>query len=34
MNIRSLGRRTDFIFARFSGSVVDQGSLITMPSPG
>lgn len=33
MNIRSLGRRTDFIFARFSGSVVDQGSYTLIKTP-
>lgn len=37
MNIRSLGRKTDLIFARFSGTVEDKGfyTLVKTPSnPG
>ena len=29
MNIRSLGRRTDLIFAKFSGSVIDKGRILS-----
>lgn len=33
MTVRSLGRRTDFIFARFSGSVEDKGSYTLIQTP-
>jgi GNAT superfamily N-acetyltransferase len=33
MVIRSLGRRTDLIFAKFSGSVIDQGSYTLIQTP-
>ena len=33
MNIRSLGRRTDLIFAKFSGSVIDKGSYTLIQTP-
>ncbi|MBL6990887.1 MAG: GNAT family N-acetyltransferase [Bacteriovoracaceae bacterium] len=33
MKIRSLGRKTDLIFAKFSGSVVDKGSYTVIQTP-
>ena len=33
MVIRSLGRRTDLIFAKFSGSVIDKGSYTLIQTP-
>jgi len=33
MLIRSLGRRTDLIFAKFSGSVIDKGSYTLIQTP-
>lgn len=33
MNIRSLGRRTDLIFANFSGKVIDKGSYTLIQTP-
>lgn len=33
MQIRSLGRRTDFIFAKFSGTVIDRGSYTLLQTP-
>ena len=33
MNIKSLGRRTDLIFAKFSGSVTDKGSYTLIKTP-
>jgi hypothetical protein len=33
MFIRSLGRRTDLIFAKFSGLVIDRGSYILVQTP-
>lgn len=33
MVIRSLGRRTDLIFARFSGTVIDRGSYTLVQTP-
>lgn len=33
MVIRSLGRRTDFIFAKFSGLVIDKGSYTLIQTP-
>ena len=34
MTIRSLGRRTDLIFANFSGSVIDKGHYTLVKTPG
>jgi hypothetical protein len=33
MVIRSLGRRTDLIFAKFSGAVIDKGSYTLIQTP-
>jgi len=33
MEIQSLGRRTDFMFAKFSGSVTDRGSYTLIQTP-
>jgi hypothetical protein len=33
MNIKSLGRQTDLIFARFAGSVVDRGNYVLIQTP-
>lgn len=33
MIIRSLGRRTDLIFAKFSGRVIDRGSYTLIQTP-
>ena len=33
MVIHSLGRRTDLIFAKFSGSVTDKGSYALIQTP-
>lgn len=33
MNVRSLGRQTDFIFSRFAGSVEDKGPYVVIKTP-
>jgi hypothetical protein len=33
MNVRSLARQTDFIFAGFAGAVIDRGSYEVVRTP-